>query len=198
MDSIFFALLQQPIGIFPAILLLIEEAGFPIPIADWVILFTGYQISKGYISFVFAFSSLLVADLLGVSLLYYLSFHFGQKLVLKVGKYAQLDQQKLTIVEEKFKKYGPICIVIGRHIPGFRVPITVFSGMSRVSYKTFIFSTFIAVVWWIPLYLLIGQWLGPKTIQLLHQHIQYLPLLISIPFLAYLSPFILLRKKLKK
>jgi membrane protein DedA with SNARE-associated domain len=174
-------------GIFvPFGLLLIEESGVPLPIpGDIIIAYTGYQVAKELIPYSVAFLGFLFAVLLGSSILYYLSSRFGQKLVLRFGRFLHLNERKLVTVEEKFKKYGPLVIIFGRHIPGFRVPITVFSGMSEVTYKTFIISTLISVVFWIPFYLSLGARLGPKTTTLLHGHPEYyffaaVPLLIII------------------
>jgi membrane protein DedA with SNARE-associated domain len=182
----------------PILFLIIEESGVPLPIpGDIVIAYTGYQVSKGAISYSVAFMLLLMAVLLGSSILYYLSSHYGQKIVLKFGEYIDLDEKKLLIVEEKFRKYGPLVIIIGRHIPGFRIPITVFSGMSHIKYRTFILSTFISVIIWIPVNLSLGQQLGPKTVHLLHGHPEYY-LVGAIPFLIACVSYILFRIRRKR
>ena len=175
----------------PFFFLLIEEAGVPLPIpGDIFVAFMGYQVSKGSISYGFAFLLLLIAVLIGSTILYYISLHYGHRIVLKYGKYIHLDEKKLVLVEEKFRKYGPWVIIIGRHIPGFRVAITVFSGVSRIKYTTFIASTFVSVIVWIPINLALGQRLGPKSVHLLHAHPLYyvvgaVPLLISILTIIY-------------
>ena len=196
-ESILLTFLQHQTIFGSIFILFIEEAGFPLSVADIVITFTGYQIANGSLSFSVAFLGLLVADLAGASVLYYLSARFGQKLVFRFGKYIHLDEKKLLKVEEKFRKHGPLFIIFGRHIPGFRITITVFSGISDVTYQTFIISTFASVVWWIPFYLFVGQRLGPKAAQFFHAH-SYSPLLlIFLPILALVLPLFLLRKKKK-
>lgn len=174
------------------VLLLIEEAGIPLPIpGDVVIAYTGYEVSRGNIPYIGAFLLLLIAVLIGSSILYYLSARFGQKIVLTFGRYIHLNEKKLLTVEEKFRKYGPWVIIFGRHVPGFRIPITVFAGMSKISYKTFIISTFISVIFWIPFYLALGQQLGPKTMQLLRGYNKYF-LIALIPFIVFIGSLIYL------
>ena len=119
-------------------------------------------------------------------ILYYLSSWYGQIIVLNFGKYIHFDGKKLTTVEEKFRKYGAWVIIFRRHISGFRIPIMVFSGMSGVSYKTFIVSTFISVIFWILFYLSVGQQFGAKIVRLLHGHNGYFVLLL-IPFLIFIG-----------
>jgi len=180
----------------PVILLFLEEAGIPLPTADFVIAFTGYHVSLGDLTFSQAFIILLIADLLGASLLYYLCSNYGLKLINKLSKYVNLDLDKLDIVAKKFKKYGPLVIILGRHVPGFRIPITIFSGLSHMTYRTFIGSTFISVFFWMWFYLSLGERLGPKTVELLQKH-EAFGLLFLLPILFFLTPFFFLRSKKK-
>lgn len=182
--------------IFAPILLAVDEFGFILPIGDIIVLYTGYQVAKGKVSFTLAFLLLLSAVLIGASALYYLSFRYGQTVLLKLEKYIHLDMKKLEVIEKKFNKYGPIFIIFGRHIPGFRIPITIFSGMSEITYPTFIISVVISTIFWLAFYLSIGMKLGPKTIALLSSHHNYLfPLLI--PILIIVIAYRYLQKKKK-
>jgi membrane protein DedA with SNARE-associated domain len=81
----------------------------------------------------FAFVLLLLAVLVGSSTLYALSARYGQRIVLHFGNYLHVDAHKLLTVEEKFQQDGPWVIILGRHIPGFRIPITIFAGMSGIA-----------------------------------------------------------------
>jgi membrane protein DedA with SNARE-associated domain len=108
--------------------------------------------------------------LLGSSVLYYLSYFYGEPLVEKFGRFIHLNEKKLKYIERKFRQYGPLVIMIGRHIPGFRIPITVFSGVSRVKYKTFIISEFFSVLVWVLIFMQVGVKLGKRTMALFHNH----------------------------
>lgn len=197
-DWIEFFLIHQPI-LYSILLLTIEEMGIPIPVpGDVVIAFLGYEVSKGEITYPIAFIILMIAVLIGSSVLYYLSYHFGQIIILKLGKFLHLSEKRLLQVEEKFRKYGFLVIIFGRHIPGFRIPITVFAGMSKISYKTFILSTFVSIIAWIPIYLYVGIKLGKRTLNMIHfssWHITYLLPFIFIAILAVVFIKIRLAKK---
>jgi len=160
------------------LLLVFEEAGAPTPISGgMVVAFAGYSFTLGKMPpYPLVFISLLVSMLVGSTMLYYSSFHMGSKLVLRFGKLLHLNEEKLLFLEEKFKQYGPWLIIFGRHLPGFRIPITIFSGISRVKYSTFIICTFISILFWIPLYLFIGMQLGEKTVVILKSHSIFLVL----------------------
>lgn len=199
-EDIVVGFLVHQIYLAPIILLVLEELGVPLPFADIVIAYTGYQVAVGRIPYMVAFAILLVSDLLGVTILYFLAKKYGKTIVDKFGKYIDLDMHKLDSVEGKFRKYGPIAIIVGRHIYGFKVPITLFSGISKMKYWTFAISVLIADSFWIPFYLSLGKKLGPKTIRLFHvyhvNHWYYL--LVVIPIFLALLPFFLMRKGKEK
>jgi membrane protein DedA with SNARE-associated domain len=96
-----------------------------------------------------------------------------------------VSDAKLLYVEHKFKKYGSWVIIIGRHIPGLRIPITVFSGISGVSFRTLFWSTFASVIFWIPAYLEVGRRLGKRATSLLQAHQDYY-LLALIPLAIFI------------
>jgi membrane protein DedA with SNARE-associated domain len=189
--------LIHQIYLAPIILLFLEEVGIPLPFADFVIAYTGYQVAVGRIPYLVAFIILLISDMAGATILYFLARRYGKVLVNKFGKYIDLDMDKLNSFEGKFRKYGPIAIIVGRHVYGFKVPITLFSGISKMRYWVFALSVLISDSFWIPFYLSIGRHLGPKTVRLLHTyHVNhwYYYLLILIPILLALLPFFLMRK----
>lgn len=189
------AFLKSQTALAPVLLLTLEESGIPVPIpGDIVIAYLGYQVSLGHIPYVAAFILLLTSVLGGSSLLYYLSSRFGNQIVTKFGPYLHISEKKLITVEKKFRKFGPLVIIFGRHIPGFRIPITIFSGMSQVTYKTFIISTFLSVIIWIPVNLALGAHLGPKTARLLHGHAEYF-YIAAIPFVLFLLYIFSIRLK---
>lgn len=196
-DSIRTFVVHQAV-IAPFILLFIEESGIPLPIpGDVYLAFTGYQVSKGTVPYWGAFLMLLIAVLAGSSILYFISARWGTLLVDKLGIYLHLNQKKLVEVEKDFKKYGIFLIIFGRHIPGLRIPITVFSGISGVSYPTFIISTFISIVFWIAFYLALGERVGKNVMKHFHATPAYF-LLISIPFLFFIGSIIYVKIKENK
>jgi len=194
-DAIVGFLVHQ-IFLAPIILLVLEEVGVPLPFADFVIAYTGYQVAVGRIPYLIAFIILLISDLVGATILYLLARRYGKIIVEKFGRFIDLDMNKLDSVEGYFRRFGPVVIIIGRHIYGFKVPITLFSGISKMRYLTFAISVLISDSFWIPFYLSIGRRLGPKTIRLFHvyhvNHWYYL--LVIVPIFLALLPFFLMRK----
>lgn len=189
-------LLSHEVILAPILLLVIEEMGIPIPIpGDLVIAYTGYNVSRNLLPFGTAFLAMLSSVLIGSSILFWLSSQWGNLILLKLGKYLHLSPEKLLKLEKSFKKYGILVIIFGRHIPGLRIPVTVFAGMSDVSYKTFILSTLLSSIFWVLFYLDLGIKLGPKISGFLKGSISYW--LLPILTVLLLAILFLLKKLLK-
>src|SRR5712692_1588523 len=45
--------------------------------------------------------------------------------------------RRLERAERWFERYGVLAIIFSRHIPGFRVPITVAAGVFKIRYQVF-------------------------------------------------------------
>src|SRR5207245_11534114 len=67
-----------------------------------------------------------------------ISRRFGRRLVeSSFAEYVHLTPERVARAEQWFKRYGVLAIIFGRHIPGFRIPITVASGIFEVRYPVF-------------------------------------------------------------
>jgi membrane protein DedA with SNARE-associated domain len=155
----------------PLVLLLVEEAGVPILVpGDIVLSYTGYNVrSAGQLTLWLTFAAATCAVIIGSSILFFLARKYGRSVVLRLGRFVFVDEGRLIQLEELFRRYGVWTIIIGRHIPGMRVPITIFAAISGVRYRTFILSTLASTVLWIWLYLRLGQKYGANIKHILSQ-----------------------------
>lgn len=138
-------------------LLLVEEAGLPLPLpGDTLIALAGAQHhgSPWFALIVIAVSS--AAVFCGSSVLYMLMRRGGRPWLEKYGKFLHLSQARLDRMERWFIRRGPIAIVIGRLIPGLRIPTTVMAGLAGVPYRVFVPATLTAAVIWSTLYYFAG------------------------------------------
>jgi len=147
----------------PLLLLFVEECGIPLPInGDIILAYTGYRLSlnpdgPGIWS---AFFAAQFAALLGSTVLFFLSRRWGQVVIYKLGKFIFLKEKHIKKAEQLFARWGVLAIIVGRHIPGLRIPVTIFAATSGVKYPVFIVSTFISTSVWILFYLFAGRRIG--------------------------------------
>jgi membrane protein DedA with SNARE-associated domain len=154
--------LQSHTVLAPLLLLIIEEMGIPIIVpGDAVVAYVGYGLSQhNSVSVWQALIVAMIATLIGSSVLFFASRRYGRFVIDRLGKYVFLKPKHIAAAEKLFKRYGVWTIIIGRHIPGLRVPITIFAATSGVRYRTFITCTFVSTGLWILFYLNVGKAIG--------------------------------------
>ena len=81
-----------------------------------------------------------------------------------------LSHERLAKAEVWFKRYGVLAIIFGRHIPGFRIPITVACGVFQIPYRVFAPSVAVSTAIWAGVVLFIGVNFGPRLGDLLRAH----------------------------
>jgi membrane protein DedA with SNARE-associated domain len=154
--------LHSHVVLAPLLFLLIEEMGIPLPVpGDAIIAYVGYGLSKtNSVGMWQAFIVAVAAILIGSSVLFYFARRWGQSAIRWIARFIFLKQSHIDRAEKLFARYGAWAIIFGRHIPGMRIPITIFAASSGISYLTFILSTFVSTVGWVIFYLKIGSRFG--------------------------------------
>lgn len=139
------------------ILLLIEEAGVPLPApGDTFIALAGAQPHRTLAYTVQALALCTLAVFLGSSALYWMMRLGGRSFLNRYGRYLHLNPQRLERIEGWIVKRGPLAIILGRLIPGLRIPTTVMCGLSNVRYRVYAPSAALAGLIWSALYFLLG------------------------------------------
>jgi membrane-associated protein len=153
-------------------LLYIEESGIPLPApGDVFVMYVGAHVPRNLASWVTAWLGLVGVVVLGATNLFFISRKFGRRLA--ESRYAEavhLSPERLLKAEQWFKRYGVVAIIFGRHIPGFRVPITVAAGALKVSYPVFAASVAVSTAIWASVVMVIGVNFGPRMEAFLNVH----------------------------
>lgn len=173
----------------PLLLLFLEEAGIPLFIpGDAVLAYTGYRLSATHVApFWVAVIVAMMAVLGGSSILFFASRRWGHIVVDKVGKFMFIKQKDINRAEVLFQKYGAWTIIVGRHVPGMRIPLTIFAGTSGMRYLVFIFSTLLSTIFWVMLALNFGTFFGANVERLLHRHIGLTLSLVAVFILTVIA-----------
>lgn len=153
-------------------LLVIEEAGVPIPMpGDLLILLVGTQATGWPIGSSLAVTGVCsLAVVAGSSLLYLVMHHGGRALLQRYGRLLRLGPQRLARMERWFAVRERLAIVVGRFIPGMRIPTTTLAGLGGTPFRVFASTVAVAAVLWSLSYFWLGVFLGqqgPRALALL-------------------------------
>ena len=154
------------------VLLYLEESGLPLPApGDVYVMYVGVHIPHNLAAWLAAWLFLIIVVVLGATNLFFISRRVGHRLVhSQFAEYVHLSPERLSKAEAWFKRYGVLAIIFGRHIPGFRVPITVASAVFAVPYRVFAPSVAVSTAIWAGVMLTLGITLGPHLAVLLQAH----------------------------
>ncbi len=143
------------------VLITIEEAGVPLPVpGDTLLVLAGAQRDR---SWLFGLAVILIASaavFIGSSALFFLMQRGGRQALLKYGKFLHFTEARLDQVERWFVRRGPPAIILGRLIPGLRIPTTIVAGLSGMSYREYAISASVAALIWSTLYYFLGVVVG--------------------------------------
>lgn len=128
-------------GIF--LLLILGAIGLPVP-EDATLLLCGVLISQGAVQLVPAFLVTYAGVLASDFIIFSIGRKYGRKLLTYRKFQRILSPAKLRGIENKFGRFGPLLILFGRQIPGFRAQLILVTGTMSFQPHTFLFIDSIA------------------------------------------------------
>ncbi len=184
-------------GVF--FLMTIESSFIPFP-SEIVIPPVAYLAAQGQYNIYLVILFGILGSLLGASINYLLAISLGRKMIYSLletnlAKFLLLNKEKIKKSEDYFLKYGSISTFIGRLVPVVRQLISIPAGFTKMSFRSFIFYTFLGSSIWVSLLAVLGYQLGANS-ELLAQY--YFQIKIVLWTLAVLFVFYLIVKTRKK
>ena len=168
-----FAAWLQQFGVAAAAgLLAVEEAGIWIPIpTDVFVAYSGHLLANSLWLLPVALIGLTASALGGATILYLISYRWGGSIMYgELGRMAHLNPQRIHGAEGWFLRWGYWAIIIGRCLPGTRIPMSVAAGMFRVRYRIFAASVIVSTAVWAGFFLVVGVTLGGRAINFFQSH----------------------------
>jgi membrane protein DedA with SNARE-associated domain len=139
------------------LLLFLEEGGIPLPApGDTVILLAGAQIGRGEASIPIVVFFVVLATLLGSSVLYWISRLGGMPVVLRICQVLHIKEERLDKPGAWIRRHRGVAIVFGRLTPGLRTITTIAAGVFQVNYTAFLAYTALSATIWAAVYILLG------------------------------------------
>jgi membrane protein DedA with SNARE-associated domain len=196
-ESLWFAMLETNAFIqhFPYlalfVLLILGTLGLPFP-EDGILLLGGFLTAEGVVNplpaFLVIYSGLLMTDFL----LYSFGKKFSRKLVEHKKFHKIVTDDRLTKLEEKFKRWGVLVIFFGRHLLGLRAQIFLVAGVIKMSWKKFLIVDGTSALFTIALWGGLG-YLGGNQIQSLKRDVANIEQIIMIILVAMVGSMLFFR-----
>jgi membrane-associated protein len=138
-------------------LVLVEEAGVPIPLpGDTLVMFAGLEPRRTPLYDAAVIGLTTLAVFCGSSVLYAFMCRGGRPFLAKYGRYLRLHEERLDRIEHWFVRRGPLALILGRLIPGLRMPTTAMAGLSGLPYTIYAPTCAVAALIWATLYFFLG------------------------------------------
>ena len=152
--------------------LYLEESGVPVPVSgDVFVVYLGHHFSISAPKLVGAWLGLVAVVVGGSSNMYFVSRRWGRRLAEgRLGMFLHLTPRRLAAAERWFDRWGVPAVIFGRHIIGFRVPITVAAGICRVPYHQFAMSVAVSTAVWAAAWMWVGVAFGDEVARFLDDH----------------------------
>ncbi|CAA6813805.1 MAG: putative integral membrane protein (dedA homolog) [uncultured Campylobacterales bacterium] len=173
-------------------LMALESSFFPFP-SEVVMIPAGYLSAKGEMNIYIVVFMGILGSLLGGLLNYFLAFHFGEKFLLKFGKYFFFKEKHLNKLKIFFSNHGEISTFNGRLIPGLRQYISFPAGLAKMNIYRFSFFTSLGAGIWMIVLVLLGYFLGGNE-ALIKENLKTISL-ITIGLVILLSIIYIMIKK---
>lgn len=143
---------------------------------DSLIFAAGAIAAGGTLSVVWLFVLLVIAAFVGDTVNYWIGHFVGPKAF--EGRSRFLKKEYLHKAQAFYDKHGGAAIVLARFVPIVRTFAPFVAGVSKMSYKHFIFYNFMGGAFWVTLFLFTGFFFG--NLPWVKDHFEYLIIVIVL------------------
>ena len=163
------------------LLMLLESACIPIP-SEAIMLFAGFAVSKGDMSFASAVTIGVLGNLVGSWIAYWVGLYGGRPFIDRYGKYVLLRHDHLELAERWFARYGAIAVFFSRVLPIVRTFISLPAGAARMRFWKFSLYTVAGSVPWVIMLGYVGVKVGDnwEKIQTRLHYLDYAVVLAAV------------------
>ncbi len=133
--------------------------GLPVP--DELLMTTvGYLTTIGTMKFPYALFFSFAGAMSGMMISYWIGKKAGRPFLNRYGKWVGLKPHRIAKAEQWMNKYGPLSIMFGYFIPGFRHVTCYLCGITKMPLRKYSLFASLGALFWCLIFILIGRVLG--------------------------------------
>ena len=163
-------------------LMLLESMGILIP-SEAISPFAGYIVSRGQMGFFGAVAAVVLGNLVGSWVAFFVGLWGGRELWFRYGRYVGVRAHHLKVAERWFDRYGEFAVLVSRCLPVVRTFISFPAGTARMNLAKFSFYTFVGCVPWVLALTYLGYYLGENWEEV-GRFLHYLDYVVALTMLA--------------
>jgi membrane protein DedA with SNARE-associated domain len=143
-----------------AVILLLENAGLPLPGETVLLLASGLAFSEHRLRLPFIIVVATAAATLGDNLGFVIGHYGGRPLLERYGKVFRISAATINKGEELFRRYGASAIMVARFIAGMRIIAGPLAGVLRMPWRKFAIFNFLGAILWVTVISCVGYLFG--------------------------------------
>lgn len=141
--------------------LMLELIIIPIP-NELLMSYVGFLVYQGKFNLYLTILVGGIGGLIGVTISYWIGNKLGAPFFNKYGYRIHLGPDKIERVSKWNEKYGKGLLIFCYFIPGVRHVTSLFSGITKVPFKSFATFAYIGVFLWVGTFISLGNIFGPQ------------------------------------
>ncbi len=157
------------LGIAP----MLELLALPLP-GEVMMTYTGLLVFEGHLNWMLSILTAGLGTSIGMTISYWIGYKLGKPFFQKHGSKFHLGPEKLEKTSLWFERYGNKLLLFAYFIPGVRHFTGYFSGVTRLSFRTYMVYAYTGAFLWTGTFISLGKILGPKWEQFHHTITKYL------------------------
>ncbi|EAU40883.1 hypothetical protein FP2506_18384 [Fulvimarina pelagi HTCC2506] len=160
------------------VVVLLESVAMPLP-GESLVVAAGMLASSGKMNILLVLGASFLGSILGDNIGYFVGRRYGRAAIVRWGDRVGFDEDKLTMVEEKFNSYGFVIVLIARFIFILRQLNGFVAGMMRMRWPQFLLYNAISAALWTAVYGLTAYYFGKALTHFLEEQSTWAILAIS-------------------
>lgn len=163
---------------FIVVVVLLESVALPLP-GESLVVAAGMLASSGKMNILLVLGASFLGSVLGDNVGYFVGRRYGRAAIVKWGDKFGFDEDKLRMVEEKFRSYGFIIVLIARFVFILRQLNGFVAGMMHMRWPQFLLYNSISAAAWTAVYGLTAYYFGKALTHFLEEQSTWAIIAIS-------------------
>ena len=141
--------------------LMLELLALPLP-GEVLMGYSGFLVFQGHLNWMLSIIIAGVGASVGMTFSYWIGYRLGTPFFQKYGHRFHMGPKQIETISSWFNMHGNKLLIIAYFIPGIRHITGYFSGITRISFRTYALFAYIGAFLWVSVFITLGKILGPQ------------------------------------